>query len=139
MDGYKDETVLKQGSKGKQAASKGSKGKDRSSSSKKKSSRPDTRENVREHVGRSHAPSTLMHSFEQNSTLNSSFTPIFRISNCVVMHIQLVGETGKSPVPLSEDEIFRCFRLWMRNLIPLHEEALSRLNSRLEYTQIQDF
>ncbi len=54
MDGYKDETVLKQGSKGKQVAQKGTKGKDKKPSSKKKSSRPDTRENVREHVDRSH-------------------------------------------------------------------------------------
>ena len=46
------------------------------------------------------------------------------------MHIQLVGETGKSPVPLSEDEILRCFRLWMRELIPKHQEALKRWPSQ---------
>ena len=51
MDAYKDETVLQQGSKSKSTASKGSKGKDKKNQ-KKKSSRPDTRENVREHVDR---------------------------------------------------------------------------------------
>ena len=49
MDAYKDETVLKQGSKIKQTASKATKSKDKKVQ-KKKSSRPDTRENVREHV-----------------------------------------------------------------------------------------
>ena len=66
MDGYKDETVLKQGSKSKQSAPKGSKGKDKKLS-KKKSSRPDTRENVREHVDRSLSP----HPF--NTLLNHIF------------------------------------------------------------------
>lgn len=51
MDAYKDETVLRQGSKIKQTAPKGSKGKGKKQQ-KKKSSRPDTRENVREHVDR---------------------------------------------------------------------------------------
>jgi hypothetical protein len=51
MDAYKDETVLRQGSKSKSTASKGSKGKDKKPQ-KKKSSRPDTRDNVREHVDR---------------------------------------------------------------------------------------
>lgn len=51
MDAYKDETVLRQVSKVKQAVPKGSKGKAKKQQ-KKKSSRPDTRENVREHVDR---------------------------------------------------------------------------------------
>jgi hypothetical protein len=49
MDTWKDETVLKQGSKSKQTASKTTKSKDKKVQ-KKKSSRPDTREHVREHV-----------------------------------------------------------------------------------------
>ncbi len=48
MDAYKDETVLGRGSKNKQTASKDKKSKPK----KKKTSRPDTTENVREHVDR---------------------------------------------------------------------------------------